>query len=293
MDTFAYSKEKIIKQINITHIISTFYYKSPKTFSFEGEKHDYWEFIYVDKGRLLISADHQEYILNAGELAFHCPNEFHAVYACENINTNFIVSAFVCKNSCMKYFEKKILNLNTFERQCLYKAVDYAASFLPEGLPIEDDSSEVCDPPFGAMQLWQSSIEQMLVSIYLRGDSMKRQTRIDTYMHQNTCNQMAERVKEYLEGHLDQMLTLPEIANALCCSVSQMKKLFHQQYKQGIIDYFIDLKISEAKRMIKEGEYNFTQIASLLGYDNFSYFSKLFKTRTDMTMTECARSIGK
>lgn len=293
MDTIAYRRENVKKQLHITHIISTFYYKSPNNFCFDGEVHDYWEFIYVDKGSMLITADQQQYLLNAGELAFHQPKEFHAVHGCKTVNSNFIVAAFVCKSPCMKYFERKILNLNSFERQCLYKAVEYAASILPDGGPVRKESDYACAAPFGAMQLWQGNLEQMLLSLYNRKNGVKMQTRIDTYMHQTACSQMAEMVKGYLENHLNQTLTLQEIAQALCCSVPQMKKLFHQQYHRGIIDYFIDLKIDEARRLIKEGNYNFTQIGAMLGYENFSYFSKLFKERTGMTMTECARSIGR
>jgi len=293
MDSFDYVKERVKKQLNITHLISTFYYKCPDNFCFDGEVHGYWEFIYVDKGRMLITADQQQYLLNAGELAFHRPNEFHAVQALENVNSNFIVAAFSCKSACMKYFEKKILSLNSFERQCLYKAVEYAAMIMPDGGPVGSEASDSISNVFGALQLWQSNLEQMLLSLHSRGDSVRMQSRIDTYMHQNACTQMAELVKIYLEEHLDQMLTLQKIAQDLCCSIPQMNKLFHKQYGRGIIDYFIDLKISEAKRLIKEGKYNFTQISARLGYDNFSYFSRMFKERTNMTMTECARSIGR
>jgi AraC-like DNA-binding protein len=133
----------------------------------------------------------------------------------------------------------------------------------------------------------------MLISLYQRGDSLMIQHRIDTYIQQNTYSRMAETVIGYLESHLNQSLKLEEIAAALCCSVPQMKKLFHAQCGKGVIDYFIDLKIGEAKRLITEGNNTFAQIASLLGYENISYFSKLFKSRTDMTMTEYSRSIGK
>lgn len=293
MDSFAYVKKKVKKQLNITHLISTFYYKCPDNFCFDGEIHGYWEFIYVDQGRVLITADQQQYLLHAGELAFHRPNEFHAVQAVENVNSNFIVAAFGCTSSCMKYFEKKILNLNSFERQCLYKAVEYAAQIMPDGGPVKCQDEALISEPFGAMQLWQTNLEQMLLSLHSRGDSVKMQSRIDTYMHQVACTEMAELVKHYLEDHLNRKVTLQEIAQHLCCSVPQINKLFHKQYGRGIIDYFIDLKIGEAKRLIREGKYNFTQISIMLGYDNFSYFSRVFKERTHMTMTECARSIGR
>ena len=66
------------KELTVQAVVSAFYHKSPKDFKFAGESHDYWELIYVDRGRMLITAGSQQYVLKAGELAFHCPNEFHA-----------------------------------------------------------------------------------------------------------------------------------------------------------------------------------------------------------------------
>ncbi len=44
------------KELAITELISLFYYKSPRNFCFAGETHDFWEFIYIDKGQMLITA---------------------------------------------------------------------------------------------------------------------------------------------------------------------------------------------------------------------------------------------
>ena len=45
------------------------------------------------------------------------------------------------------------------------------------------------------------------------------------------------------------------------------------------------------KRMIQEGNLNFTQIAEAVGYDNIYYFSTLFKKNTGMTLTEYSKSV--
>ncbi len=38
----------------------------------------FWEFIYVDRGSIVVTAGADKYFLKAGELAFHCPYEFHS-----------------------------------------------------------------------------------------------------------------------------------------------------------------------------------------------------------------------
>ncbi len=293
MEEKSFPKMKISKQIQITHIISTFYYRSPDNFSTDGESHDFWEFIYVDKGEVCITAGEQKYILKTGELAFHCPNEFHAVSTQKGINSNFIICAFECKSVAMKYFTKKILTLNSFERQCLYQAVDYASKFITVDNPHKIRDLHYENPPFGSMQMWSNNIEQLLLSLYCRKDDIKIQQRIETYLQQATSAQLAKKIEEYLEANISKPIKLQNIADELCCSVPQAEKMFRLKYGCGIIEYSINLKINEAKRMIRQGTYSFTEISSLLGYENNSYFSRLFKKRVKMTMTDFSKSSGR
>jgi YesN/AraC family two-component response regulator len=59
----------------------------------------------------------------------------------------------------------------------------------------------------------------------------------------------------------------------------------------SVMEYFTMLKIEEAKLLIREGDYNFTQISRILGYQSVHYFSRLFKKKTDMTLSEYASSV--
>lgn len=281
--------------LRISHLVSLFYNKSPRNFCFDGESHDFWEFIYIDQGKMLITAGDKQYVLRAGELAFHKPGEFHAVCAYEQVPSNFIVSAFVCMDSCMKYFEHRILSLNSRERNCLYEAVRlgkrvFAEVQTPPVIPALHLSD--INTKFGDEQLIQANLELLLLMLLQRDEGVRIQPRVESYAEQARYKQLADCVKAYLEAHLDQTLTLSQIASDLGYSVSQMKKLFQKDTGGGIIDYFIGLKIDEAKRLIREGNYTLTQIAERLGYENPSYFSRLFKQREDMTPSEYGRSIG-
>ena len=48
---------------------------------------------------------------------------------------------------------------------------------------------------------------------------------------------------------------------------------------------------SQIKRMVREGKFNFTQIAEAVGCDSIYYFSSLFKKHTGKTLSEYARSL--
>lgn len=282
--------------LRVTSLVNIFYRKSPPNFCFPGESHDFWELLYIDKGRLIITAGDRQYLLKSGEIVFHSPGEFHAIDSCENTTANFIVVSFVCKSRYMDYFRHRIMFLTSEERECLYGAIRTAQQvFLPIELspllPLRS-MTRLKDPPFGAEQRIRLYLEQLLISLYQRKDSKPIQKRVETFMQKKNYKQLTRNVYQYLEDHIADKLTLEQIAKELGYSVAQMKKIFKAETSNSVMDTFIRLKVEEAERLIWEGDLNFTQIAEQLGYDNVQYFSRLFKQRTGMSPTECSRSIG-
>lgn len=76
-----YKSVSLENKLVIPEIFTIHYFEYTNTFSFEGESHDFWEFIYVDKGEVNILMDRTPLTLRKGEIAFHKPNEFHMVKA--------------------------------------------------------------------------------------------------------------------------------------------------------------------------------------------------------------------
>jgi AraC-like DNA-binding protein len=287
-----YRRHRFPDALVISELISLFSFKSPKNYYFPGESHDFWEFIYADKGQLLITAGRQQYLLKAGELAFHKPDEFHAIQVPAQVQANFIVAAFVCKSAEMRVFEHRILGLAGPARDCLHAAVREARGHLLPVPGTKPDQLEIPGAPFGAAQLIRDYLEQMLIHLYRQEHRVQIQQRAASYAQKARYRELAAHVRAYLEIHVEEQLTLDHIARDLGYSVSQMKKLFKAETGDSIINTLIALKMDEARRMIEEGELSFGEIAVRLGYDNPQYFSRLFKNRHEMTPTEYSRSLS-
>ncbi len=286
-------RNKLKDFISIPKIITIIYYKLPKNFMFAGEQHDFWEFIYVDKGELLITAGSSGYRLKAGELAFHRPDEFHDVRADGTIAPNVIVVSFECRSSCMKYFENKILFLDDHEKQLLSQVVaegQNAFEMLSQQALVYGMCKRKTAPP-GAEQLVRSGLEQMLISLFRRRDSiLKRQRQTPTTLS-NQYQKLAAEIGLYMETHLDRRIRLETMSNELGISISLLKRIFKLKYHCSPADYIQGLKIEEAKRLIREDALNFTQIADHLGFYSSAHFCRVFRQKTDMTPTEYARSV--
>jgi len=63
-------KAMLNKEFVIKSIVSLHYFEFAKDFLFKGEKHDFWEFLYVDKGEVEVLADESGYNLKQGDIIF-------------------------------------------------------------------------------------------------------------------------------------------------------------------------------------------------------------------------------
>lgn len=100
-------------------------------------------------------------------------------------------------------------------------------------------------------------------------------------------------ILDFLDNNIYGKVTIQDIAKHLDKSESTVKQLFSQYRDGGIIKYYTSRKIKEARKLIREGNYNMTQIADMLQFDNPQYFSKCFKAVTNMTPSEYKASIIK
>lgn len=95
-------KLKFKQEFKIEALVSLHYFEFAKDFVFRGERHNFWELLYVDKGDVEVMADSIGYKLTQGDLIFHKPNEFHSVWANRKIAPNIIVISFICRSEAMK-----------------------------------------------------------------------------------------------------------------------------------------------------------------------------------------------
>lgn len=279
---------------NITHIINISYYKFPKNFKFSGESHDFWEFVYVDHGELIITAGIKQYILKQGEMAFHRPNEFHNIEANGNQPSNVVVISFVCNSPAMEFFENKILFLEQYEKNCLKSIIresKHSYEALEKSPPIINMRKRE-DAEFATDQIIKTNLEQILIYIHRRGTGIQIKNRTIRSNQEHNFDFLVLQAVDIMEKNLSQKITLDYIANQLFISSSYLKKVFKEQTGESIMSYLSKLRIDEAKRLIQESYLNFTQIAEIVGYGNIYYFSKVFKKETGMTLTNYSLSIN-
>ena len=102
-----YIETKLKREIVIDSIITIHYFEYMRDFVFRGESHDFWEFMYVDKGSVIVQGGEHQFTLHAGDIIFHEPNEFHAIRSVGNSSPNLVAVSFVSHSPAMGEFRGK------------------------------------------------------------------------------------------------------------------------------------------------------------------------------------------
>lgn len=289
-----YQPISLQQEIAVKKIYTIHYFEYRNDFHFSGERHDFWEFCYVDKGEVLITGGEKEYILKKGEIVFHKPNEFHSVTATGYSAPNLAVVSFQCVGEAMCFFEDKILHVDNIERNLLAQIILEAKNCFAHRLdnPYQTKMVKKESVPFGSEQFLRLYLEQFLLHI-IRRNTFAPQIyhRIEKTSKNKGDAENFQRLVLYLEKHISEQLTVDQICRDNTVSRSQLQTLFRAQCGHSVMDFFANLKIDAAKEMIRMNDMNFTQIAEKLGYTSIHYFSRQFKKITAMTPTEYAYSI--
>lgn len=276
----------------IDKLYTVHYFAYAKNFIFTGERHDFWEMAYIDSGDVGVVADGTGYTLRQGEAIFHKPNEYHNIWA-NGKYAHVLILSFSSKSRMMSFFKNKILTLDAEDKHLLRKIIDEARLAFAEPLDIVDLPGMTLrkDAPAGAAQLTRLYIEALLIGLARKNSAVSHAERRSASAADENENKIVRVIKEYLENHLTETVTLDDICAQLCFSKTYIKALFKKRTGTSIIQYFITLKIALAKRFISEGDKTVSEIAEACGFSGVHYFSRLFKTHTGMSPTGYAKSI--
>ncbi len=95
-----------------------------------------------------------------------------------------------------------------------------------------------------------------------------------------------QRAIDYIKANLSKNISRGEVANLVFLNEEYFSRLFKQETGYTFKDYELMLRMDMAQTLLEHSKLSVSIIASKVGYDNFSHFSKMFKKITDMTPQE-------
>lgn len=86
----------------------------------------------------------------------------------------------------------------------------------------------------------------------------------------------------WLGRNLAQSFSVDEMASRVALSESHLRRVFRAEYGIGPSQYFQEMKIREARRLLRESALPIKAISSQLGFNDLAHFYRSFKKHTDM-----------
>ena len=279
-----YFKHKLENLINVSKIVTIHYFEFEKNFRTEGESHDFWEFVYVDKDSILCYAEGKEIVLEKGEILFHKPNEFHALAANGKKPPNVFIVSFVCKSEAMKFFENKKISVSNNNVSLIYNIYNEGRKTF--NIAFSDPKLKkmqfLKSPTLGGEQLIKNYLEIFLINL------LRSQT------ENNGKNPVFIGEKEYIKTQIADVISLLNDSVYSTISIDEVLKktnygraylmrIFKKETGLSIMEYFMKLKIEEAKELLRDRNLSIREISDRLCFSDPGYFTKTFKRLTGHT----------
>ena len=99
-------------------------------------------------------------------------------------------------------------------------------------------------------------------------------------------------VRRYLEDNYMFDLSLDSVGEILHISPAYLSAQFKKYQKMNFLDCLTELRINAAKELLADPFRSSAEVASMVGYEDASYFARAFKKRTGMTPTQYRRQAG-
>ncbi len=281
-----YFRTELSVPLEIEGIYTIHYFEYTKDFAYSGEFHNFWEIVYADKKSVVITAGAKEMTLKAGQMYIHKPNEFHKIRCDGTSAANSVILSFDCSCAELMSIAGTVITCTGAERRLMGLIIEEAtdAFSTPLGTPYTSVLEKSGTGRFGCEQLVRIYMEQLLISL-IRGNKRIVETK------KADSGKLLLRICDYLESNVEKRLTFADIQKEFNTSASVIKRLFQNNMSCGIMEHFTRLKIDAAKQMIRENEYNFTEIAEKLGFNTPQYFTTVFRRLSGMTPSEYAYSV--
>lgn len=289
MPDISYENER---SIVIDSLSSIHYFEFDDSFIDTPETHEPWEMVYVDRGSCEIVADDEVITLLQGEMYFHKPYQRHMLKTIKGVAPNIFIITFSSHSPAMCYFEDRKISASMETKQHIAAIIHEASSTFEllfndprmQGLKLRED---------GALWAGQQTVlirlELMLIEI-VRSNQYYITPQKRYYPKDTIDDEFVLKIISFMEKNLYGKFTMDDLSRELSFGKTYISRYFTKACGSSIIDYFASMKISEAKRLIRETKYNFFEISEMLMFSNSHYFSTIFKKHTGMTPSQYKKS---
>lgn len=176
------------------------------------------------------------------------------------------------KEFCQEVLQYEKDKINTVMNLVIHQMVDEIENKYNLLIEIDKIDTQVVNGNYQSMEI---TLTQMLNKILKPVKSIK---------YQNSSHLLKKAMK-FIDKNYKKPISLNDLADELNVSSFYISKLFSKESGQNFTEIVNDMRIKEAKRLIKN-DYSFKEVAYNVGFGSQSYFTKIFKKKVGMSPKE-------
>lgn len=161
-------------------------------------------------------------------------------------------------------------------------------SIMRENISIEHIFSELYSVPENIRKGYHK-VKVLELLLFLSGLEYKGESEERRYFSRSQVT-AAKEAKKYLLAHLDEHITITELADMLGISSTSLKICFKGVYGDTINGYITNCKMQKAASLLKNTDKSVLEIAGIVGYNNGSKFAGAFRRVMNKSPNEYRKS---
>lgn len=162
-------------------------------------------------------------------------------------------------------------------------------SIMRENISIEHIFSELYSVPENIRKGYHK-VKVLELLLFLSGLEYKGESEERRYFSRSQVT-AAKEAKKYLLAHLDEHITITELADMLGISSTSLKICFKGVYGDTINGYITNYKMQKAASLLKNTDKSILEIAGIVGYNNGSKFAGAFRRVMNKSPNEYRKSL--
>lgn len=283
-----YKLKKFNTDLNITRIANIHYFEFTSKYHTTKNSHPFNELVYVDMGSLNAEAENYSGEINQNQMIIHSPNEKHALYCNNSLAPNVIIIGFECTAKELDFFSKNIVTVSPPLQKLLVEIIKEGRNvFLPPyDTPDQKDMKKRTAYPFGADRLLKNLLENFLIHAIREYQFINNSSK-----NFSSEDSQVNAIKNYIDQNYKGKTSLDELCFLFATNKTTLCKKFKNVTGVTVINYINNLKIKQAKIMMRQEKKNLTQIAEELSFSSIHYFTRMFKKYENTSPTNYLKTI--
>ncbi len=105
----------------------------------------------------------------------------------------------------------------------------------------------------------------------------------------NKDSRYVSLAKQYIYDHIDQNISLNDVADMLFINSSYFSALFKRETGETFSNYITNTRIKRSKELLRDLKYSISDVSNMVGYQDARYFSKVFQKSVGIKPSEFRR----